>query len=78
MKAVIFCRVSTKEQGEEGHSLEAQLNATRNIVIKKVLKLFAIPLLSLKVQVNPKDQSLRRCLNLYQSKKPKLPWFVMQ
>ncbi len=39
MKAVIFCRVSTKEQGEEGHSLKAQLNATKEYCEKKAITL---------------------------------------
>jgi site-specific DNA recombinase len=43
MKAVIYCRVSTKEQAETGYSLEAQTKACRKFAINndyEVAKIF--------------------------------------
>jgi len=43
MKAIIYCRVSTKEQAETGYSLEAQERACREFALKndyKILKAF--------------------------------------
>ena len=43
MKAIIYCRVSTKEQAETGYSLEAQERSCKEFAIKndyKILKTF--------------------------------------
>ncbi len=40
MKAVIFARVSTKDQ-EDGHSLDAQIQSCFEYAIKKALEYYA-------------------------------------
>ena len=45
-KAVIFARVSTKEQAEEGYSLSAQVRLLKDYSTKKglnVVKVFSVP-----------------------------------
>ncbi|QED23015.1 recombinase family protein [Candidatus Deianiraea vastatrix] len=71
MKAVIFCRVSTKEQGEEGHSLKAQLNATKEYCEKKGFELLCEPIQIMESASKAKRPEFEKMLNFIEKSKQK-------
>ena len=70
-KAVIFCRVSTKEQVEGGHSLVAQLNATKEYCSKKGFELLCEPIQIIESASQSKRPEFEKMIDFIEKSKEK-------